>query len=784
MALKINETLLQKLFLNPKPLERKTHIFFNLHQRMFPCEDAFKLFLSTLDASEQLEHAKFIIQRLCFESNFPPSYHLLLNLLDFENDSINQSSASNYIPQDHFSHIIYTYLLGLYFFFYSPSFNKELTKEFIRKRNEPDFDLALVATKDFISYWKYFCLFHDLAYPIERSYTPKTDSKIFNLYLSKFNNLYNCLSREILIEGASKFLVVWQLLHDGENNLTVNEVLAPLSKFDFKQHGNNRVLIGCDLRRLFGSYQVVDKMHCFEHFKMVSSFVGKNDYVTVLFDALLEQPIALKAENEGNLTYYLLQSQYITIPENQIILYLDHEDYLWDYKYYVRYFFKDLNSKKQSMYLSYAGESFTDRDYQIIIDGIEQQFSVNDRIRFRKINTSGDLSNYVFQCYQALLSYIDETTPHTSAFPKLVSNMKANNNGKKVQKFLNNNFINFFKNAVIEQMPFSDFNAALESLNELDKRNIETGRISEVVTKAVDDLFDINKIEQYKKEITEHFSQSLNDAVDTEKRWNGAIVEFVFQCNAILFPISTLGEPKFLDSNNGVDYDIILNLLRESESTQTCISKMEADIQKRGDISLDELIKQYKTDFLTYDHGICGALFFLLSAHFYSKVITRLFARPQENEFTNIMSTLCWNIESSQYQNKLRANYDYITYAVFKSIFYHNLYPEEIRKKFENKSLKWSYSFLKEPSNYFGMMVDALQVWNRKKYYHHSSVSWQPLFSSDGYDIEIRNNTIVLKIQNRSSELEQISHKFITEKESYLTDFSSFFRIEIVSDLN
>lgn len=166
----INKTLLEHLFLNPKPLQRKNVLYFELQTRIFPQSEEYIKFLSINDMNEKVELAKKILQRLCFESNYPPPYYLLTNLINFEKDNINKSKTKNYIPQDHMVHTLNTYILGIFLFFYHRILNRDLTNSFMHKRNELESDLVLNATKDFISSWKYFCLFHDLAYPIEVLY--------------------------------------------------------------------------------------------------------------------------------------------------------------------------------------------------------------------------------------------------------------------------------------------------------------------------------------------------------------------------------------------------------------------------------------------------------------------------------------------------------------------------------------------------------------------------------------------------------------------------------------
>ena len=140
------------------------------------------------------------------------------------------------------------------------------------------------------------------------------------------------------------------------------------------------------------------------------------------------------------------------------------------------------------------------------------------------------------------------------------------------------------------------------------------------------------------------------------------------------------------------------------------------------------------------------------------------------------MSTLCWNVEKAKYENKLRNNYTQIIRKVFGSIFYHNIYPREIRRIYKKDSC-WKYDFSEEPSIYFGMLTDALQVWNRPKYYMREKLDWWPSFSSDFYNIAVRNNTIFLEIKNYDSQISEIEKTFVRNTEEYLSNFSAFVKI-------
>ena len=821
MKFSINKTLLTNLFTDPSPLDRKSQIFFTLHERMFPCKEMFIEFLTTVDDSERMVCAKYILQRLCFESNFPPPYILLRDFLDFEKDSLNKSSNDTYIPQDHFFHIVYTYLLGIYLFFYSTFVNKELTKEFIRKRDVKSINPALDAVKDFISYWKYFCLFHDIAYPFERiaSIDNPEASDILKKYFSGVNALDRVLSREILVKGITKYLILWQLLNDNENNtsfektLTLN--LSPnIEKFiKYSEHEMKNIhQIIAD----YGDYKSIDKIHCFEHFKMLTGLISKDEgYITVLFDALTDRPIAFKITALTYVDYYILQKRNSPVSEVQIIQYLDHEEYLLDYKFYVRYYFKDLDSKVNYMYIDDGGgNQFNYDQYQAILNELynissTRKYKSKEVVYFNQITTSSDLSAYIFQCYQTLLIYFNRICSPTKSVESHSTGLQTKNNERILQKYFHDYFESSYKKIIIKYI----FSEELTKDILLQKyRLLNEDEIKKIVNRIIDGTFDKEKIKKNVRDIKHDLSSTLLNNLRDQSALHSTIIEFIVSCNKCIFKRKDFEfKDIFCLNDKCVNFENLEEILKKDSKVEKTLNDEWKYIAKNGGKDSSEIeknnlitgfIKLYKSKNYLYDHGIYGAVLFLLCFRFYNKTIIGLFKNSDKKEcdreksdkekcdkkyiFRNIIKTLCWNIESSKYQEKLTNNYEHIIPAVFKSVLYHNLYLDELSGFFNegNDSDKWAYSFQKDAAIYFGMMVDALQVWNRNKYYLHSDTDWWPPFSSDSYDIYINGNQIVLRIEDNNNDIKKIIDKFIGEKESYLKGFSTYIKIDIIHNSN
>lgn len=798
----INKTLLTNLFTDPSPLDRKSQIFFALHERMFPCKEMFIEFLTTADDSERLACAKYILQRLCFESNFPPPYILLREFLDFEKDSLNKSVNDTYIPQDHFFHIVYTYLLGIYLFFYSMPINKELTKEFIGKRNAKSINPALDAVKDFISYWKYFCLFHDIAYPFERvsSVNNTSSSDILKKYFSSINALDCVLSREILVKGITKYLVLWQLLNDNENNTSFGEILTLNLSSDkdifveIHEHESKDIP---QIKRDYGDYKSIDKVHCFEHFKMLTGLISEDkDYITVLFDACTNRPIAFKITTLSHVDYYILKNRNTSVPDMQIIQYLDHEEYLLDYKFYVRYYFKDLDSKANEMYIfDSGGNKFNYVQYQSIINELNniflaKKYKSKEKVYFNQITTSSDLSAYIFQCYQTLLDYFNKICPSTGIVPSHCTGLQTENNKRILQKYFQDYFEPSYKKIIIKYI-FSE--KLTENILSKEYNLLDRNEIGNIVNQIIDATFENEKITKNIKEIKQELSSILLNNLQDQSALHSTIIEFIVCCNKFLFSRKDFEFKEiFSMENKRVNFENLEEILKKDSQIEEKLNNEWKCIAENGGKAVSEIkannlitgfIKTYNPKNYLYDHGIYGAVLFLLCFYFYKKTSKKLFEKPEEEDckFKIIIKTLCWNIENSKYQEKLTNNYEHIIPSVFRSVLYHNLYLSDLSDFFnlDDSSANLAYSFQKDTTIYFGMLVDALQVWNRNKYYLHSDTDWWPPFSSDSYDINIKGNQIILRVED-NNDIKKIIDKFLVEKESYLKAFSSYIKIDII----
>ncbi len=161
----IRETLIRKLFTHPRVTQQEA--FLKARPTLFPSGTDFVAFLEADSTQEMVERAKSILLDLVFTSMCPPPSRLLLNLLSSQEFDKYSYAEGDYIPRDHFVHLVHLYLLGIYLFGHHEKVFHRSASELQRYRRAAKAD-NLNSYELFGVVWSQFVLFHDLGYPLER----------------------------------------------------------------------------------------------------------------------------------------------------------------------------------------------------------------------------------------------------------------------------------------------------------------------------------------------------------------------------------------------------------------------------------------------------------------------------------------------------------------------------------------------------------------------------------------------------------------------------------------
>jgi hypothetical protein len=211
----IRQTLLQKLFIKPSPLVPSEYR--KAKELLFPSRDIFISFLESDDDQQRQLFAKEIIDLLVFTFQSSAPTRLLRNLHALQNVRPVAVRDGDYIPQDHFVHLVHLYLLGLFIFSYSSFIHRKCVQEIL---NSVKKHASITSFKGFNSnryvlfskLWVHFVLYHDLGYPLERIYPAnREESKIL---LEPFKVIHRAIRKDMSLQIISKLVTLFAILND------------------------------------------------------------------------------------------------------------------------------------------------------------------------------------------------------------------------------------------------------------------------------------------------------------------------------------------------------------------------------------------------------------------------------------------------------------------------------------------------------------------------------------------------------------------------------------------
>ena len=216
----IRDTLKRTLFQNPHPIDNA--IFAKEKDLIFPCEEVFLEFLSTEDHQLRINLARKIILRLIFHHSLPPPSILLNNLLNLQNDDAQAIKDGDYIPQDHYVHIVNLYLLGVYIFSYHRDLHDKCTQELNRLKrfhSKQGTGIAFEYSKYrlFSLFWTYFVLYHDIAYPLERIKPTDRSNPLKSYLLDDFKVIFSLILKDLALKSLSKIIAIKSVLSSSQS---------------------------------------------------------------------------------------------------------------------------------------------------------------------------------------------------------------------------------------------------------------------------------------------------------------------------------------------------------------------------------------------------------------------------------------------------------------------------------------------------------------------------------------------------------------------------------------
>jgi len=774
----INKTLLDNLFLNIKHVTPQKEIYSFVKERIFPNSVDYIQFLELADINEKRELAKKIIKRLCMFSNYQPPYEMIINISQQEKSNKNQAIDNNYIPQDHFVHIVSTYIFGVYLFFEHPSLSRELNLLFSDKREGDNYLRKINAVNDFISSWKSFCLYHDIGYPFE-IYYGEVDSNEKVLYdkeaIDFFNNIYDQLKKQLSIKALTKLIVINSMLNEIEKNRNLRNVSDTLSYKFFSVVDNDKQLYGNNMEFVNNYYELED-IYSYEHFKMFLGFIEQNDVMKVLFDRVLGYPVAFSYTEQNNKYIYKNGEITLTMSDDELLFFFEHDDMPYDAKfkrnYELKYYIKNpIDSFENSL----SHSNITRKDLDNILELVKEDEIFFD---FKHVNCEYDLDNLVFEIYEVINKILKKCL---DSFNQKAKEELTTCNFDKIF-FANRNYVykNYITNKLLDDIKNCLSSGLTNNKDDMDKlinnlSNVNPSQGKDIFFKHIkmyiQSILSDNGIEIITKNIVEQMINTLQDEI---KNRDSLVQAYAIISHVIDLNCEEIKVDKFI-TNEKFDIQFLINSAIKNKRINFEYEEMKRNMFEKKHVSVEDLIKNYKR-FKNYDHGICSSVIYL-----YINSVSSFFAEKLNygiDKFTKILIPLFWAINPKLLPQKLLSNYKHIHEEVFHAIICHNIYADKANKIFKlEKEKTWTTRIDKEAFLYFCMLCDSLQQWERERYYNLLRIDYNPLFAMDLYNINIENDKITIKTITNYNNYEDVLKKF--NYDDFLEDCSKYLSLEI-----
>jgi|GEM_PF-2601602 len=533
----INNTLLQSLFQRPQPQRSKsvTQIFSFFKQRMFPCEKDFIKFLLVDTLDDQMKYAIKIIRRLFFESNFPPPFSTLNDVLIIEESEKGVIYKDQHIARDHVLHVVYLYMLGIYIFFYNKQFFEKIRDSYRFKRNKGhDYEnKEHDCIKDFISSWKYFCLYHDVGYSVEKlsNSSFNTSGKQEELRKSGFSFAFTGinLQKNIVIGSTIKMIshlvVLKQIINNSQTVFDKDNFLyQQLMKSNVRNYRLNNGLIEstkCKLEDLFHhqtkSWILLDKMYSSACIKLLLSVFKKTDIMVLAFQRKNGKPAfcVIPASDNSHMVclfegFNKTSSVNEIVKKPDIVFYDDYKNDSYNLQFY-------LYSKSDYGLLA------DDVDFFKELKNIIRRFPADLQRIYLRINSEQDLYDFQYSVFKYFEEEITDTDKN-SALYNLMTQQQLPPQGQKFEDFIYDSSLPLaFSNKTRDEL-YDDFFEKLskEVITAIPKSEVPsdksikkrvdfyTEKVLECITSLVLEFFVKTKDEHCKK-----FFKKISDEVIT-----------------------------------------------------------------------------------------------------------------------------------------------------------------------------------------------------------------------------------------------------------------------------
>lgn len=800
---KINETLLKALFDDPRPQPDKEEVlqfYRELNVRIFPGRNNFISFLQAHTIDKQYEYAAKIIHSLCFYSNFPPDYFALIDILNVENyqrDTVDKKDL--YIPRDHFLHIVNIYLLGIYIFFYNAEFYDRIILEnrFEREDYTGFENIKRNCVKDFLSEWKYFCLFHDIGYSPEVLGNTKISSKSRKFILKKLKETgfqSSLSSVHILehicffdtIEILSRLIVAYFVLNSAYDEIT----------------NSHKMFKTLRTSELFGYYKQLkqfgpitfDKVS--EHIKAGKRLerVYDNQCLKTLLPIFGVKSITVVGTLRETGQIVFLSYFDPTEAQRKIVTtegYVDHPEIQKLAASPDLILFDEYISREFELEYLLSEENDFKTIFQIISsDHFENIFDMAKAA----LNTSfigiGNGRQFLDFQYTVYMWLYEKLEPYllNSPLSALLRQTDGRFTGTRLRSGKESDIVFFTKKNQliygslkgkhyedIRNFCFKYIEQQIEektdSVQKTSSKNT-TMMLSDIVEQLFGCLKTLVEEPSYKEDLKWKAQHKHLTLLDQDSSLLNLYVEVYLGLKR------TLGKTTISFS---YDYE---HPVPQTPSNPPFLGQCidEKAQQSFFDRSAEDIRHEYNLPYRnTVDHGIISAQYAASIFEIYRNAILQA-TYPQEQRLLSILLNMGGDISTNQH--RYIENYNHVFAETLFAIFIHNLYPDQfvqtnrddVTPNNKKRNLTEYRTTMKTPFSYLALLCDALQEWNRPHTLFPSRFEHRPNEdTSSEFDIMVKNNTIFVYENGERTDQERLAHN-IQVLTQYLEEVDAFLK--------
>lgn len=794
--IKINATLLEKLFVDPNPQPENPEILDIYHQlfyRIFPGKHSFIKFLQAQNYDKQYMLAEEIIHRLCYTSNFPPSFFAIKDVISVENYQKETVSATDfYIPRDHFIHLVNLYLLGVYIFFYNPQFyNKILLDNRFERHNDQHCQPKLDSIKDFISEWKYFCLFHDVGYVPEIFGNKKfvrNAQKTYRTLCKHPNDFQSSLAinkpiKQITFFGALEimsrvFMAKFVIESSVSDAIKSSKLFRLFKKNKLSIYTEGNQIDSADFEKEFSYFSTkvfrLEKIYSNHCIKPLLPIWGENNIAVIGIHKETGELsfISFVKDNIRNLlflTKYENNKEILQLANDPSLILFD------DFKpldFELEYLLKDapLFDPLYKMIL-FGDASYLEYSYELIKETLG--------IQFASISCENQFLDFYFDIYMFLYSTIRKYT-------------FSGNNSKQVTQAKN-----FEKFLDLWKFSFEDDENTVNSiatLSDIAYSLIQCVYTENIKNMCIDFIQNINTTTNEQKsskslnpdilihDIVYDYFNAIKEKVDSKDEKENLIAlikdnyyQQIEQLSSLIKMYAIINsELKSILQKYSIPFSYEFDYEKRNETFNDTFtdSIIQAKMKTMLKCSFRDILNNYNIPYGNkINHGFASfkysaAIFEILRNSIEVKKI------PQEWKIIDILFSISNPAKNTEYITQYITNYNHIFTNVLYAILVHDVYPANFTKGSELNKMQTAIS---DPFSYLALLCDALQQWNRPRSVSPSLLDMKlSEHASEEYNIIVKNDGIYLYEESIEKSQRRLAENLAGM--SHLADIEAFLK--------